>query len=385
MNEPLTCQRHLFPEKAVAGYLNGASRAPQLHAVAAAGRAALAWREENSGMPIPAFFEPVEALKNTFAKLLGATEVERVALIPSVSYGVATVAKNLPLARGQNIIVVEDQFPSNVYAWAEKCKKTGAELRTVPRPAAGSPASWQERVLAAIDARTATVAIANVHWADGSLFDLVGLRERTDAVGAWLVVDATQSLGALPFDLSAIRPDAVIAAGYKWLMGPYGCAYAWYGPRLDGGKPLEENWINRAGSEDFRNLLHYREEYRPLANRYSVGEHSNFLMTPMQRAGLEQVLAWDPARIQTYCAGLWATVETELLALGVSLPAQRAQHLVGLRLPAHCSGERLAQELSRRNLQVSYRGDAVRVSPNVYTTPAEMQEFLAAVTASIVR
>ncbi len=385
MNEPLSCQRHLFPEKAVAGYLNGASRAPQLHAVAAAGREALAWREENSGMPIPDFFEPVEALKKTFAKLLRATEPERVALIPSVSYGVATVAKNLPLARGQNIIVVEDQFPSNVYAWAEKCKKTGAELRTVPRPATGATDSWNERVLAAIDADTAAVAIANLHWADGTLFDLVALRERTDTVGAWLVIDATQSLGALPFEVQAIRPDAIIAAGYKWLMGPYGCAYAWYGPRLDGGKPLEENWINRAGSEDFRNLLRYRDDYRPLANRYSVGEHSNFFMTPMQRAGLEQILAWDPARIQVYCAGLWATVEDELLDLGVSIPVQRAQHLVGLRLPENCSGERLVQELAARQLQVSYRGDAVRVSPNVYNTPAEMKDLLAAVKASMVR
>ena len=81
-------------------------------------------------------------------------------------------------------------------------------------------------------------------------------------------------------------------------MGPYGCGYAYYGERMDNGTPLEENWINRAGSEDFRNLVNYQENYRPFANRYSVGEHSNFIMTPMQVAGLQQVNAWGQENIQ---------------------------------------------------------------------------------------
>ncbi|MEL7161879.1 MAG: aminotransferase class V-fold PLP-dependent enzyme, partial [Bacteroidota bacterium] len=306
-------------------------------------------------------------------------EKDRVALIPAASYGIATVAGNVPVIKGQNLIVVEDQFPSNYYAWAELAKRSGAELRVVARPELGSEDSWSNRVFAAIDGDTAVVAIAQLHWADGTLFDLRALRSRTDEVNAWLVIDGTQSLGAMPFDVREVRPDAVVAGGYKWLMGPYGCGYAWYGPRMDDGRPLEENWINRAGSEDFRNLVNYTDAYRPLAARYSVGEHSNFIMAPMQLAGLQQVNTWGQEATQAYCAKLWETVTPSLLSLGVLIPRVRAQHLVGLRLPASVDGERMRQEIGKRGLHVSYRGDALRVSPSVYNTAEEMIQLVMAI------
>lgn len=384
MISSLQCQRDLFPEKAVAGYLNGASRAPQLKAVAAAGRNALRFREESPAMPIPEFFGPVMQIKQEFAKLIDCPEPDRVALIPAASYGIATAAKNLPLRAGQHIIVAADQFPSNYYAWAEKCKAAGAGLRVVARPEAGAAGSWSDRVLEAIDGNTAAVAIAQVHWADGTLFDLEAIRGRTDDVGAWLIIDGTQSVGAYPFNVREIRPDVLSCGGYKWLMGPYGHGYAYFGERMDHGSPLEENWINRAGSEDFRNLVNYTDEYRPQAGRYAVGEHSNFLMAPMQLAALQQVNAWGPERIQAYCAALWHGVEPVLQELGVNIPAQRAHHLAGLRLPANVDGEKLAAEFDQRNLMVSYRGNAVRVSPNVYNTKEEMMQLAMAMAKAVV-
>lgn len=384
MATTLACQRNLFPEKAVAGYLNGASRAPQLHAVAAAGHRALQWREENAGMPIPEFFGPVEAIKVAFAQLINCPEKDRIVMIPAASYGLATAAKNLPLRAGQNIIVVQDQFPSNYYVWAEKCKATGAELRVVARPEAGAAGTWSDHVLEAVDADTAAVAIAQVHWADGTLYDLSALRQRTNDVNAWLIIDGTQSIGAYPFDVTEIQPDVLVSSGYKWLMGPYGCGYAYFGERMDHGTPLEENWINRAGSEDFRNLVNYSDAYRPLAGRYAVGEHSNFLMAPMQLAALEQINAWKPENIQAYCAQLWAAIETPLREMGVRFPAARAEHLVGLRLPAGTDGNLLAAAFEKRGLMVSYRGDAIRVSPNVYNTEEEMVQLLMAMARSVV-
>ncbi|MEM6770480.1 MAG: aminotransferase class V-fold PLP-dependent enzyme, partial [Bacteroidota bacterium] len=377
----LTSQRHLFPEKAVAGYLNGASRAPQLKAVEAAAKHALWWRTENNSMPISEFFGPVEEIKRQFAQLINAPDPERVAMLPATSYGISTVAKNVPLSQGQNIIVVEDQFPSNYYPWQVVCADAGAELRTVAKPNPGSSGTWNERVLEAIDGQTAAVAIANIHWADGTLYDLLALRQRTNDVGAWLVIDGTQSIGAMPFDVTTVNPDALLVGGYKWLMGPYGCAYGWFGPLMDGGRPLEENWINRQGSEDFRNLVNYTTEYRPLANRYCVGQHSNFIMAPMQIAALQQVNAWAQEDVQEYCAGLWSVIEDELEALGVVIPEERAHHLVGLRLPRDMDREKLVAAINRRGLAVSYRGDAIRVSPHAYNTPEEMAELVGALRA----
>ena len=334
-------------------------------------------------MPIADFFEPVARLRGSFARLINAPDADRVALIPAASYGLATVARNLPLNRGQEIVVVEDQFPSNYYTWHRRCAETGARLITVARPTGGE--SWSERVLEAIGPRTAAVAIAQLHWADGSWFDLEAIRSRTDEVNAWLVVDGTQSVGAFPFDVQRIRPDALVAGGYKWLLGPYGCGYAWYGPRLDDGVPLEENWINRQGSDNFSALARYTDAYRPLAARYSVGEHSNFLMVPMQQAGLDCLNNWGPENVQAYLATLWSEAAVRLRELGIAFPARSAWHLVGLRLPPQLAVERLQEELLHRKIAVSYRGAVVRVSPNVYNVAEDLQRFIEAAEAAVRR
>ena len=380
---PISCQRHLFPLSEHEAYLNGASRSPQLIAGADAARQALRWREDHSGMPIEAFFEPVQRLKASFAQLIHADEPDRVALIPAASYGIATVAKNLPLERGQEIVVVQDQFPSNYYAWQRLGEAAGGSLRTVARPQDGS--AWSDRVLEAIGPRTAAVAMAHLHWSDGTLFDLAAIRRRTEEVGAWLVIDGTQSIGAYPFDVREIRPDALIAGGYKWLLGPYGTGYAYYGPRMDGGIPLEENWINRADSHEFHRLADYRHDYRPLAARYSVGEHSNFISLPMQQAALDVLNQWTPEGVQAYTATLWAPVLDDLVALGVRMTPQRAHHLVGLRLPEQLPLDRVKEALLARDIVVSYRGDSVRVSPSVYNRVEEMQRLVEALRAVATR
>ena len=366
--------RELFSLSPADTYLNGASRSPQLVAAAEAARQALRWREGNSGMPIEAFFGPVSQLRSSFARLINSPEPDRVALIPAASYGIATVAKNLPLRSGQNIIVVQDQFPSNYYAWQRLCTERGATLITVQRPT-DEDDSWSDRILDAINEHTAAVAIGHLHWSTGTVFDLEAIRNRTDDYGAWLVVDGTQSLGAYPFDVQRIRPDAVVAGGYKWLLGPYGCGYAWYGPRMDDGVPLEENWIHRKGSDDFSRLSEYQDAYRPLATRYSVGESSNFIMVPMQQAGLDLVNSWAPDAVQRYTQGLWTGVERELVDVGVVLPHSGGYHLVGLRLPSQIDTEKLKATLADRAISVSYRGPLVRVSPHVYNTPDDMGRF----------
>lgn len=377
----LTCQRDLFNLDPGNGFLNGAYMSPQLKSVYAAGRHALQSKNDPTSISTNDFFQTVAEVKSAFAQLIDCPEAERVALIPAVSYGVATVANNLDLVSGDNVVVAAAQFPSNYYSWDEKCQAADAELRVVARPEPGTSLSWSQAIEQAIDERTKILALSTLHWADGTLWDLPALRARTHAVGAWLLIDGTQSIGAMPFSVREIEPDALIAAGYKWLMGPYSTAYAYYGPALDDGRPIEENWINRLNSHDFKNLVHYQTDYRPKAGRYSVGEQSNFLALPMQLAALQQLNHWEPARIQAYCASLWAEIEDDLAALGIMLPAARAQHLVGIRLPAHLHAEGLAEALKIRRLSLSFRGDAIRVAPNVYNRKDEMQRLLDALRA----
>lgn len=327
---------------------------------------------------VPAdFFAEVDQARQLFAKLVNAPDPSRVALIPSVSYGVATVARNLGLRPAQKVVVAHAQFPSNVYGWRRLCADSGAELCAVapPERSAHRGEEWNARLLEAIDTHTALVALGNVHWADGTRFDLERIGARAREVGAALVIDGTQSVGALPLDVQRVQPDALICGSYKFMMGPYSLGLAYYGPRFDGGVPLEETWLGRRGSEDFTALVDYVDAYQPGAARYDVGERSNFVLMPMLVAALEQLLEWRPENVQSYCRELTRGLRDSAQSLGYRLEAEAwcGAHLFGIRLPETVHLPRLQQFLRERRVFVSVRGDAIRVAPNVYNTPEDVQ------------
>lgn len=372
----LTCQKHLFSLDPDVHYLNGAYMSPMLRSVEAAGiRGLLPKRSPNRIAPTDFFTEP-ERLRGLFAQLING-DADGVALIPAVSYGMAIVAKNLPAKKGQKIIVADSQFPSNVYPWMTLAAERGLEIQTVAMPVeqAGRAQRWNENLLAAVDDRTALVALGHIHWANGTIFELQKLAEKVHQHGGLLVVDGTQSVGALPMDVQLLGLDALVCGGYKWLMGPYSMGYAWFGETFRTGRPIEENWINRHNSEDFARLVDYQSGYQVGARRFDVGERSNFILVPMCIAALEQLLAWQPENMQTYCRQL----QTEAVQIwqqhGIwsENPAHRAAHLFGIQLPANIESAALQQKLRERNISVSVRGDFVRISPNVYNDVADVE------------
>lgn len=381
----LSCQKERFFLPAGLHYLNCAYMSPLSRVVEEAGIAGIRRKRVPTEITPADFFEGGTRARERFARLVNAPDPRRVALVPSASYGIATAALNVARERGRNVVVAHEQFPSNVYTWRSLCAREGMELRTVepPEGVEGRGAEWNRRILEAVDARTAVVALDNVHWADGTRFDLEAVGRRAREVGAALVVDGTQSVGALPFDVQVVRPDALVCAGYKWLMGPYSLGFAYFGERFDGGVPLEESWLGRVGSEDFRALVGYPDEYRPAALRYDVGEHSNFALLPMLTAAVEQLLEWGVAEVQAYCRALAAELvdEARALGFGVEEEAWRAWHLFGLRARPGVELSRLQDRLRERNVAVSLRGSALRVSPNVYNEPADVEALRAVLRA----
>jgi len=325
------------------------------------------------------FFTMSEVLRKEFAKLLKINESNRIALIPSVSYGIANAMHNIRLSSGDEVVVMGEQFPSNYYSWQRLCQGTGATLKTVaaPETRVNRGKEWNARILEAITPATRVVAMGNVHWADGTLFNLKEIRKRTLEVGALLIIDGTQSVGALAFDMKSIQPDALIVAGYKWLLGPYSIGFAYYGPYFDNGVPIEENWINRLHSEDFASLINYESEYQAGALRYEVGEHSNFILVPMMLASLKQINAWGPKNIQEYCDKISKKAVSMLRENGFWIEDDkfRARHLFGVRIPADKDIKKVKDKLKRNKISVSYRGDAIRVAPNVYNQEKELMKL----------
>jgi selenocysteine lyase/cysteine desulfurase len=379
MTEALQCKREQFSVPREVHYLNCAYMGPLSLAVQQAGFEGVRRKGDPSTITSADFYDESDEARRLFAQLINVDDPTRIAIIPSVSYGIATAARNLPCAAGQNIVLTGEQFPSNVYAWRKLAKQRNAQVRTVtPLSIRQRGSAWNEALLEAIDERTAIVAVPHVHWTDGTRFDLVQVGERARAYGAALVIDATQSVGALAFDVQEIRPDALICAAYKWLLGPYSIGFAYYGARFDNGQPLEETWIARADSEDFRRLVNYRDEYQPGALRYDVGERSNFALMPMVIAALRQIHVWRPERIQMYCRELFAEVIPEMQSLGYTVEQEplRGAHLFGVRVPAGSDLQTLHEELKQAGVFVALRGSALRISPNVYNDAEDVAALL---------
>jgi len=368
----LESQRHLFEIPEEISYLNCAYMSPQLKAVREAGEKAVARKSRPWEISPRDFFESSETVRELFARVVGG-DAEGMAIIPSVSYGMAVAVANVPFEAGQNVVVLAEQFPSNVYPWRELAKRTGAKLVTVPRP---SGHDWTSAVLENVDGRTAVVAVPNCHWTDGSVLDLVRTGERAREVGSALVVDATQSLGAHPLDVSEVRPDFLVSAAYKWLLGPYSFGFLYVRESYREGTPIEHNWISREGSEDFARLVEYTDAYGPGARRYDVGERSNFVLLPMAIEALRQILAWGVENIAVSLRELTAHIEGEAEKLGVGIvPASmRVGHMIGLGLGPEAPRE-LAIRLAEENVFVSVRGRNLRVSPHLYNTERDVERL----------
>lgn len=368
----LGSQRDLFEMEDGVAYLNCAYMSPLLRETREVGEAAVTRKSRPWEIKPPDFFEDAETARGLFARLVGA-DADGVAIVPSVSYGIALAAANIPVREGQNILILEDQFPSNVYAWRELARKEKANVVTVPRP---EDHDWTQAVLDLLDDRTAVVAVPNCHWTDGALLDLAAVGARARGVGAALVVDGIQSLGAHPFDVSEVRPDFLVASSYKWLLGPYGLGFVYVGEAYREGTPLEHNWINRLGSENFSGLVDYQDVFQPGARRYDAGGRGNFVLLPMVTTALRRLLEWGVGNVSETVGDLTDLVEAEAGKLGVeAVPARRrARHMVGLRLGPDAPQD-LAERLAAENVFVSVRAGSVRVSPHLYNTEEDVERL----------
>lgn len=367
-------QRHCFDMPADIHYLNCAYMSP----LPDSARAAMAVGASAKAQPWhyhPAdYFTVAEDFRASAAALFGCAP-GNIAIVPSVSYALAQAANNLPLTQGQSVLLLADQFPSNLYIWREKARRTGAQIVAVPRdPQHG----WTPAVLDAINADTAIAALPHTHWADGGMLDLAAIGAKCRSVGAALVLDLTQSLGALPFDIAAVQPDFAVAAGYKWMMAPYGTGALYVAPQYHNGEPIEHNWINRAGAEDFTRLTDYRDDFQPGARRFDMGEKSNPPLLMGAKAGIDMLLEWGVEAVSASLA-----VKTDAIARAareIGLIADdigiRAPHFLSLRFPGGVPGG-LTDRLAAAGVFVSMRGTSLRVTPHVYNDEADSAALLA--------
>lgn len=371
----IPCQRHMFEMPDDVAYFNCAYMAPMLKAVRRTAEEAIARTARPWEISASDFFTPAERARDLFARLIHARP-EDVAIIPAASYGLSSAAKNLRLNKGQTILVLDEEFPSNVYPWHALAKRDGGELLVVRRPPDNN---WTEAILDALDDRVAIAALSNCHWTDGSYVDLERVSAALQKFGARLVLDVTQSLGALPLDVTRVKVDYLACAAYKWLLGPYSIGFMYAAEEHHRGDPLDYNWITREKSENFAGLVDYQEGFQPGARRFDMGERANFVLLPMVTAALEQLLAWTPEAITATVSGITDRIADQATELGMIVAPKelRAKHLLGLRFP-NGTPPGLIEQFRERKIFVSVRGGTMRIAPHLFTNSSDVDRLLSA-------
>lgn len=368
----IKCQKDLFDIPDGVTYLNAAYMGPITKRSAEIGRTAVEKKMNPWSIAVSDFFDLPDRVYELSAKLIDANPSD-MAIVPSVSYGTAIAAKNIPVKSGQKIVIMADQFPSNVYPWLELAKENGGVIETVDWPLDGD---WTAALLAAIDNNTAIVATANAHWTNGTLIDLVAVGKKARAVGAALVLDLTQTLGVMPFSVKDVDPDYMVVGAYKWLLGPYSFGFMYVAPRNHRGKPIEESWITRKGAADFARLVDYKEDYEPGARRFDMGEKSNFINAPIAAEGLSLLLELGVENIAAYIKTLTDHIANHAREMGLNVADddQRTPNLIGINF-ADGVPDHIAPALAAEKIYVSIRGDSIRVAPHIYNDIADIDRM----------
>jgi selenocysteine lyase/cysteine desulfurase len=375
----LASQRDLFDIPRDICYLNSASYSPLPLKTLKAGRDAVG-RKGQPWMLDAGFARRQHDRARTAAARLINADAADIALIPSISYGVATAAKQVTIPRGARVLVLENDHSSPVLEWQTRADAQGFVVETIQQPGDGD---WTSAVLAAIErpgaAPVALASISSVHWSDGGLIDLEQVAAALRRQGALFLIDATQSAGVLPLDVKQLDPDFVIFPTYKWLLGPYGRAFLYIAKRHQDGTPLEQT---SAGRRDVRaeNTVYFSDtSYVGDASRFDMGERDHFVSLEMAAIGMEMIAEWGAARIAQRLAMLTERIAEGVRGLGVGVPQRhlRAPHILSLGFKDGMT-KALVEALATDRIYVAPRLGRMRVSPHVFNDEADADRFVAA-------
>jgi len=379
---PLANQRHLFDLPDGVVYLNCAAQGPAPIVARDAGRRAVdrkarPWEPERQRLA-----QEMARCRELFAGFVGAGAGD-IALTGATSYAMAVAAANVRIEPGRTVVMLEAQFPSNYYIWRRVAARDGADVVIVPRPGDGD---WTSAVLEHLGPETGLVALPNVHWVDGGLIDLLPISAAAHSDGAMMVVDATQSVGAHPFDIRRIDPDFVACSAYKWLLSPDQSGYLYVAPRHQHGEPVEHNHATRIGDAPMTLSPGYGERFRHGASRFDQGTADSMIHVPMAVAAMEQIAEWGVEAIAGTLAPLIDRIADEAESRGWRVPPKphRSPHFIGIELPASPAPD-LAERLAAENVHVSLRNGRVRVSPYLFNDFDDVTALFAALDRNVPR
>jgi selenocysteine lyase/cysteine desulfurase len=361
-----------FPLVSEATYLNFAASAPLPARSAEALRAYVAGRQRLYHL-YQAGAQDYDAapLRALLARLLHA-EPASIGFVPTTCDGVSDALNGVDWRPGDNVVVAANEYPAVIYA-CEWLARRGVAVRKVAMPDGHLD---PDRLLAAVDGRTRVVAASHVHWQTGHRIDLARLGRACAELGVLTVIDAIQSVGAQPIDVTAARVDVLAAGAYKWLLGIPGAAILYVSPRA-----LEAVLPDRAGWIGMRTSVHAepRLEWAPDATRFTVGGPADPALLVMERS-VELLLEVGIDAIARHTGELVERIAEGAAALGLQVysrrePGHRSSIVnIGTGDPERDSA--LVEALAAERVIVARRGPGIRVAPHYVTTVQDVDRLL---------
>ena len=329
-------------------------------------------------------------IRQLYARIIQADESD-IAFMPSTAFAVSLVARNIEkhAKKSGRILLLQDQFSSAVYPWQDLCDSSNGNmtLDIVPYPDTDEN-SWTQAVLDRLDDGVIAACLPPLHWSDGVLLDLSTISDACRERGIWLIVDATQAVGAMPCTIPNIRPTFMACSDHKWLRSAPGVSLCYISPEVRSlWQPLDSHGRSRdlAGgsnwdaAQDTMGPKGYPEKFFDDARKFDSGGKPNPILLPMLRASLEHLVQLDFAQVQEQLRQLMMPLVDWALANEFAVTQRdRAYHIVGIR-PLKLSTKemiKVASDLQKEGIFVAVRCGAFRISPYIDTSEDDIQKLI---------
>jgi selenocysteine lyase/cysteine desulfurase len=316
----------------------------------------------------------MDEFRARIARYIGA-QPDTIAVLRNTGDGANAIARGFPWQPGDELILPDNEFPSNAQPWIP-VRKHGVNIRFIETARERLTPDVLRRH---ITRRTKVVTVSWVSFMDGYRHDLAALAEIAHAHGAILAVDAIQGLGAFPIDVQACGIDALYCAGAKWMMALQGVSFLYVKPDLiDRLEVVTPGWRSVA---DFWSFLDYDQPLIPGATRFEGGT-PNFIGALSLAEAIDVFEAAGTSRIAQHVLALTDRLAEGLRGAGAQLATIRGETessgIVTFTMPGTDPVE-LGKALQHDGIVTTYRSHGIRVAPHGYNTFDEIDALLEAV------
>jgi cysteine desulfurase / selenocysteine lyase len=318
-----------------------------------------AHRDELACSDFLSWFDDSDLVRAKLARLIHASP-DDIAFTPNASTGLGILMHGIDWRPGDEVLTLENEFPNNIYAPAHLAAR-GVVLREVPAA----------RLLDSVTPSTRLVALSAINYTTGLRAPLEALAPALRARNVLFYVDATQMLGALPFDFSAVQPDMLAVNCYKWMLAPNGIAFVAVHPTLRAKlEPLTIGWRSHHGWRNVDNLHHGAPVLTETAEKYEGGMLPSSLIYGLE-ASVDLMLELSPAAIAQRVLALAAKTREALRELGAEPLPYDDSPIIAARFPNH-DASALARALKQERVLVSARHGMLRVSTHFYNDESDI-------------